>query len=316
MVDRIQLSVAFLNSTEDPPARPAVGIAARVDISLLPISKQSSPTHESPSVPASANVAAAAAAPALNNNGPDNGNRLLNVPLIQVQQQSTAGTNSALPTRDGPNMNRTGSKAGPSLAQKVNDHLSDFIQFSQALQQQREAAGDEEVESSGDLPDLSVFGAGGAGPVPLSDPVQQSSEDVVPMLSMLQPAADNNGRGEVVAAPVTNHSAQIRSILQRSGLLTERTSVDHEVPALSMLMLSSQAQQAPEKAQQQSQARLAPAQSYARPTESDELMVPDFSLLQRSGAAEADRAVSSSGPALSALMPTQQSSSSLSTDSM
>lgn len=77
----------YFTNTEEPPARPTHGIAARVDITLC---------------------------------------------LQPVEPQQAAAPPP--PASVSPNLNRSNDKTGPSNVQKVNDHISDFIKFSQTRQ--------------------------------------------------------------------------------------------------------------------------------------------------------------------------------------
>lgn len=178
--------------TEDPPVRPLTGIGARVDITLPP-----------PDVPTVRPTPQAAA------------------PVVVVVDD-VPNNNGSVPesqrTDNGPNLNRTASKAGPSLVQKLNDHISDFIEFSRAQQLAREQ-GIDEADVYHDvydekLPMLSIFNKTDAAPAAEEQPQLAS---MMPMLSLLN-LTDSASTSDEVVLSTSSGGLPAFSLLQDSRI--------------------------------------------------------------------------------------------------
>lgn len=190
--------------TEEPPARPTTGIVARVDITL--------PTPPEPPVPLPSQLADVAAAA---------------IPLIQIQTDNNRNGVPQSQRTDAPNLNRTASKAGPSLVQKLNDHIPDFIEFSQQQQLARELGmvADDETSYNEQMPALTIF----------QDPIDEAKAAAVAKSAALALSAVNgNDAGEPSTAS-GGGLPKLSSLLQQDAT-SSRSAVDSYAPAFTSLM--------------------------------------------------------------------------------
>lgn len=153
------------------------------------------------------------------------------IPLIQIQTDHHRNGVPPSQRTDAPNLNRTASKAGPSLVQKLNDHISDFIEFSRAQQLAREQGidgddGDDDNSYDDQMPKLSIFQD--------SDDVAKSAAAAVRALS----AVNGNAADEPATASddVLPHFSSLLQLDAGSSRSQPVPVVDSFAPAFTSLL--------------------------------------------------------------------------------